>query len=227
MKTLLDGLWPDDLKCSVAERPLIPTPQLNVIFESIPGRDGSLTIEDSYEDIEIKVKYNILEDINIKPLIRKIKGFLVGKNKLQFDDDNIFYKIKNIVIDDIDNEIYNYGAFYIVYRCDPFQYDSNLTIENITNGKTINYLGTRFGQPTIKLAGTGKIRIFVNEKEFVIKSLDTNIIIDSELENAYKGSVNLNHMVDGEYPILNPGNNTIRWIGTLTSFVCEVRNRYI
>ncbi|MGT2911382.1 hypothetical protein ACVR1I_06660 [Streptococcus cameli] len=224
LKTLLDGEFPDDLFCCLSERPVIPSPEMSYEVIEIPGRDGSLTIEKGYQDITFDCQYNVLELYNVKALMRRIKAFFLGKKTLRLSDDTVLYKIKRMVISEIDNEEEQYGAFTVTFTCDPFQYDLESDFDLSTSGNLRNP-GSYFSQPYLKVYGSGTLT--VNGKAFVIRDVADFIELDCETWNAYKGGQDMNHHVLGDYPVFAPGDNQVSFSGSIRRITGEGRWRHV
>jgi phage-related protein len=62
---------------------------------------------------------------------------------------------------------------------------------------------------------------------YTFPSNETEVYIDSELQDAYLGSVLKNRNMMGEFPVLNSGMNEIAFTGTLTSVEIYARSRWI
>lgn len=76
---------------------------------------------------------------------------------------------------------------------------------------------TRFySEPFILINGSGNVTLQVGAYPIQIKSLSSNIVIDSEIQDCYKGLVNQNGSVILEkgFPKLAPGSNTVTWSGS-------------
>ncbi|MGT2682997.1 phage tail domain-containing protein [Streptococcus porci] len=224
LKTFLDGKFPDDLPFCLAERPAIPTAEMAYEDIEIPGRDGNLTVENGYKDIVISCEYNLLEAYNIKGLLRRIKAFFIGKKELRFDDDVVFYKIKKVAISEIDNSEAGYGSFTVSFTCDPFQYEVSDTISMSTQG-TLKNPGGYFSRPYLKVFGSGTLSI--NGMSVVLKDVSDYIEIDCEAMNAYKGTVDMNSHMTGEFPTLKVGDNKISWSGNISRIEGKGRWRYV
>ena len=80
--------------------------------------------------------------------------------------------------------------------------------------------------PYIKLTGTGEVKLTINNKICTVTIDDEYIELDSELQNAYKGVKNKNDKMNGEFPILIPGNNKIQITGNATMQI-KYRKAYI
>ncbi|CYU97996.1 phage tail domain-containing protein [Streptococcus suis] len=224
LKSLLDGSFPDSLKCCLATRPVIPSPEMEYEDISIPGRDGSLTRELGYKNIPIECEYNMLEEVNIKSLVRTVKGFFVGKKTLRFSDDDVYYKIKKIQFSDIENEVAEYGLFRVTFECDPFQYALNSSV-SLVNGQSFQNMGTYRSKPYLKVFGSGTLT--VNGKSIILRDVGDYIELDSDLQNAYRGNVDMNRNMVGEFPEFVPGTNRVSWSGNITKIICEGRWRYL
>ena len=224
--TLLDNIPSSDFKLAPTFRPDIPTPEQVVESINVDGRHGSLTRLGAFKDIDFPIEYNILEMDNIKPQLRKIKGYFFGKKTLQFTDDDVYYKIKSLQITETDNQIEEYGLFTVQFICDPFQYEKN-TIKIITQSSTLINIGTVESEPLIKVFGTGNIKISINDKSFQILSLTDYISIDCELKETHRNKASRNKNMVGEYPVFKVGNNIISFTGSITKLEIEPRWRYI
>lgn len=224
LKTLLDGSFPDELGCCLAVRPVIPSPEMEYEDIDIPGRDGTLTREKGYKNIRFDCQYNILEDGNIKPLVRKIKGFFNGKKTVRLSDDEVFYKIKKIVFSDIENEVAEYGLFTVSFECDPFQYALSSAIE-LVNGAVFQNPGTYHSKPYLKVYGSGTL--VVNGQSIVIRDVNDYIEIDSDLQNAFRGKVDMNQNMVGEFPEFKIGSNRVSWSGNIRRVSGEGRWRFL
>lgn len=85
-------------------------------------------------------------------------------------------------------------------------------------------------KPLIKLTGSGDASFFVNNEEFKLKGLDTELIIDSVLEESYRklgGAIEHQDQVTTfmDFPELKPGENTITWSSGIKSFELTPRWR--
>lgn len=225
-----DKLSMAKLGATPTDRPNIPTPELAVEFIEVKGRDGALTKQGDFLDVSFPIKYNVLERTNIKPLIRKIKGFIYGSKTLSFSDDIIFYKIKSMNLRETENEIEEYGLFTIDYVCDPFQYVKSTRLTKIENNKVFNF-GTYKSLPKIKLIGNGKGQLKVNGEILEVLRLEDELILDSELGMAYKirknEILNRNNNIRGKIPELEVGNNTVEFNGGIVEVWIDGRWRYI
>ena len=227
LDTILDQYPTSEYGACVAKRPDIPAPKLRYEAHDIKGRHGSLIEEDAFDDIEFSVEYNMLEDFNVKPLIRQLRGYFFGKKTLRFSDDDVFYKIKHISIDETDNQIAEYGYFTVTFRCDPFTYNLNSEFEIMTSGQTILNRGTFASEPYIKVNGSGDITLTINNDNIYLYNVVGYVEIDSQDEEYHKDFLPIENGMAGEFPMFEVGDNTISWTGSVTSLEIDGRWRFI
>lgn len=225
LRIIVDGISSSKYSLSVYERPKIPTPSMRVEEIEVDGRDGSLTRKKGYSDIEVEVELNIMEGI-LKPRLRQIKAWLLNAKNFSFSDDyDYFYKVKNVEIDDIENEIDCYGKFTVKFNCDPFIYSNRgEKINELSTNKILN-LGTYESRPYFKLTGKGDLYFILNNKRVDIKGVSDYVEIDSETFTCTRSSLNMLSKMTGDFPILNTGENNIT-LGNCT-LEYKTRERYL
>ncbi|KIP29357.1 hypothetical protein [Bacillus thuringiensis] len=211
----------------MVDRPNIPTAKKKVEFIEIDGREsGALTKEKGYEDVEFTVEFNLLEDENIKPLLRKIKAWIMNAKIVSFTDDYVYRKIKSVEIGDIENEIEEYGKFQVTFKSDPYEYAIEQPF-TLTTPATIMNQGTLHSLPKLTIYGTGNITIQINGISFQIKGVNPSVIVDSDLMECYYNTTPMNDKMVGKFPIFKEGENTISWTGSVDMVDIETRWRYI
>ena len=60
-----------------------------------------------------------------------------------------------------------------------------------------------------------------------LDDLTDGIVIDCEMQEAYKGTTLMNERMAGDFPVLVPRLNGISWTGSVTSVVVKPRWRYL
>ncbi|MDK3014530.1 distal tail protein Dit [Bacillus sp. RB3] len=221
----IDNQLASDYGICMIERPVIPTAEQEVEYIEVPGRHGSLTKKGAFKDVPLKIKFNMLEEENIKPLVRRMKAWLMNGKTLYFTDDDVYRKIKHVVIGDIANEIEEHGEFEVDFTLDPFEYTEDANIMLSTPGSIYNP-GTMESTPMLFVAGNGTFRIFINDVSFQIKDVNGSVVIDSELLEAYSGTVSMNDKMIGGFPEFQIGENKIEWSGAIQFISIQPRWRY-
>lgn len=106
--------------------------------------------------------------------------------------------------------------------------EPNKTIEiNKTKEFIIVNTGTVESLPRLKLIGTGDITLTINGRSFSILGLTDYIVVDSELVDAYRDTELMNNKMVGEFPILDVGENLIRYEGNLIAIEIMPNTQFI
>ncbi|OUB99412.1 phage tail protein [Bacillus thuringiensis serovar medellin] len=207
-------------------RPMIPTAKQKVEHLEIPGRHGSLTKKGAYENVPFKVKFNMLERENIKPFIRRAKPWLLQGRTLFFTDDEVYRKIKHVEMGDITTEIEEHGEFEVDFTLDPFEYTEDVNLKLTEPGIFYNP-GTIESEPKFWIVGNGTLRITINDVSFQVKDVNGSVVVDSEVLEAYTGTIPMNSKMIGEFPIFKIGENKIDWSGNIQFMSIRPRWRFI
>lgn len=95
------------------------------------------------------------------------------------------------------------------------------------NALIVNH-GLEKAKPILKIYGDGHGSIYVNGKEiFTIDVDDEYVIVDSKEEEAYKGDILKNRFMNGDFPILDPGENVISWGGNIEKVEVMPNSRWL
>ena len=199
-------------------RPSIASAEKKYETTEVEGRDGSLTRFIGYEDLKFTLNFNILFQSDIKQKLREIKGLLSRAKTLTFDDSpNFFYKVKQAQISDTETIIKSSGVFSVDFVADPFEYQKTSSTAYTTKPISLTNQTTAEALPLIKITGTGTVVLNVNGTGVTLTGLTSSITLDSELQEAYTGlTTNMNSNMNGNFPVLKIGSNTISWTGTVT-----------
>ncbi|MEK4501944.1 distal tail protein Dit [Bacillus sp. FSL R12-0069] len=222
----IDNQLASDYGIYMVERPVISTAEQEVEHIEVPGRHGSLTKKGAFKDVPLKIKFNMLEEENIKPFIRHMKAWLLNGKTLYFTDDDVYRKVKHVEIGDIVNEMEEHGAFEVDFTLDPFEYREDVHVKLIKPGVLYNP-GTMESDPKLWIVGNGTILIIINGVSFQLKEVKGAVVVDSEIVEAYSDTVSMNHKMIGEFPTFKTGENKIEWSGSIQSISIWPRWRYL
>ena len=188
------------------------------LYEDLGGR----------KDIMIPVECNFISG-NPKEVFRRVKHWLnnIEDNKLIFTDDpRWFYKVVNIEIGQMEVKFKRKGEFTINFTCRGWQYsldgDEFIEIEN----NTMFYNEYDLAKPLLYLEGNGEITITINNNKFKVMVKDY-LYIDSELEIAYREKTDCLNIDEGDYPVLEYGENKISFSGNLSKLEIKPRWREV
>ena len=215
----------------VSEQPPITFPEERSKQTTIPGRPGSLTTlegDDVYEDLTLTATCFIRDPA----LIPGIGSWLKGGGKVTFANRPDGYynaRISNQIPFEKILRGNPHCSFAVNFRCSPpFWYDSNPSNVTIT---TASYIltnpGNVYSEPIISVYGTGDMTLIINETFIELDAVSNGITINSVIQEAYQGKTLLNDKMEGDFPVLKPGNNLISWSGGVTRLVIQPNWRYL
>lgn len=224
------------------------SPEPDVQTVSVQGLNGDLLIpKDRYKNI--RVTYPCVIVSNFQTNIADLRAFLlsqVGYVKIADSFDTDHYRLGRYVGGlEVDPAITgDAGIFTLVFDCKPQRYlvsgDTETTFTRTSAGQTgfgtiVN--STRYDAlPLITVTGqgSGNIRIVKQPIEtgagiyVLVSGLDGTIVLDSELQDAYNGSTNMNSYISltsGSFHKLVPGTNAIT-VGTGLDVTIKVKPRW-
>jgi len=208
-----------DFGIVVEKRPIIPKAERNIQYVEVPGRSGSLKVDDAtYKDILIPIQCGFKDERVpdhadlIKPWLNGGEGSLILSNQ-----PDKYYLAHAADQMDISQEMQVFGKFQVNFRCRPFKYEvDNQEITLIAAGIITNP-GSIESEPIILINGDGDITLTINGVDIQLTGVSGSITIDSVLKDAYKGTTLQNSLMNGDFPVLVSGENTISWVGNVTS----------
>ena len=215
----------------VLEQPPMTIPNECVTYTEIPGRPGSLaTLEgdDVYEDITLTAKCMIADPDGIPAVAAWLKG---GGTVTFANRPGGFYHAR------ISNQIpfekilrgNPHRSFAVNFRCSPpFWYMSNPEEIAISTGSAVVVNpGSVYSEPIIHVYGSGDATLVINDTVVELEGVEEGIILNSAIQEAYQGETLHNEKMEGEFPVLKPGENLISWSGDITRLVIAPNWRYL
>lgn len=221
----------DDMDLIITETPSIVSPERDIVFTSIDGRNGDI-IEDNGRFRNVDVEYRVAaipDSLTLPVLARKIKGWLqgeIGYFVLTDTYDPLYFRygcyIGNLNIEDVLQQI---GNATLKFNCKPFKYSfDGQNIINITANTSLVNPEEFTSSPYIKIVGTGNVTMAINNTSFTFTGIDEYIEIDSEMMLAYKGTALQNTKINfTSFPKLAPGTNNISFTGFVTEIDIKPR----
>jgi len=215
----------------VMEQPSLTVPSERVTTTTIPGRPGSLTTtegDDVYDDLVLTATCIIRDPAQIPA----IAAWLKGHGTVAFANrPGGFYHAR------ISNQIpfekilrgNPHRSFSVNFRCSPpFWYVDHPAEVTITNSSAVlPNPGSVYSEPIIHVYGSGDATLIVNGSFVELEEIEDNIVLNSVILEAYQGETLQNDKMDGEFPLLKPGNNLISWSGDISRLVIEPNWRYL
>lgn len=208
----------------VSEQPPITLPAERATFTDVPGRNGSLTTlegDDVYDDMVLSASCFIADPSRIP----EIAAWLRGGGTVTFANrqGGFYYaRIINQIPFDLILRGNPHRSFVVNFRCKPFFYFYPAEPVTLTaSGSSITNPYCIASEPVITVYGTGTISLMVGMYIMEMEGIVDNIVLDSQLQEAYQGDRSANEHVGGEFPQLKPGLNTVSWDGTVTKLTIQ------
>ena len=220
-----------DVGLKVKKRPNIPIPQKRITEIVIPGKSGSLHVDEgTYEEIEIYLEFNFTcSDNGWGESMRKIRKWLHGKGdkKLIFsDDDQFFYKVSYVrTEEDTERRIKKLGYLTVIFVCEPYVYSVVGDVAILLPCDLQN--NGEIAAPLYRISGEGVCTLSVNGNS-VTANIGQELAIDTDLLVAFRGDAIENTATTGDLEALRlqPGENTIEITDGFTATVVP-RWRYL
>ena len=216
---VINGLKSQDVNAVITNWFDTTLPKRKVTLNGSPAKlDRALIYDDaSYENREFTIPIGINGDsvVNRNNILDSINYGSYINAQFYFDPD---YQYQIIVDDIITTERPSRNADYLSIAVKvsgaPFKYLIDAPEVTTTGTTTIINPSKYPSRPIITLAGTGDMELTVNDQTYNFKGIDSGIIVDSSVQDAYwlkSGTVyNRNStMSHSAFPSLNPGSNTV------------------
>ena len=218
-----------DCRIQVAHPPGYAYPERDYTITHIPGRNGDI-IQDNgcYKNVErtYEVSFDVPNE-DFATYANAVSAWLhstTGYARLEDSCEPNYYRMATYQESNIFENLYNQaGTATIVFECKPQRFlktgDNTITIQNSLT--IMNPTGFE-AYPLFKVTGTSGV-LTVNGNSITFSSIDDFVMLDCELQDAYKENINKNSTISGTFPVLKPGSNTIRWTGSISSVTMKPR----
>lgn len=213
----------------ISKLPPITKPKMRTNIIKIDGVDGDIIDDLGYESYEKKLEIGLSFNYDINQIIK----FFSGEGTLILSDEPDKYYIAKIIKKIDYSSLIRFKKATVVFYCQPYKYKNNeVNIDTTIDLETaiiVNNIGTENSHPKITLFGTGEIGFYLNNHQIFLYKFDddSQVVIDSEKQDAYLGSVLKNRNMLGEFPFFAPGENVITWFGNLTRIIVEPKSRWL
>lgn len=218
-----------DCRIQVAHPPGYAYPERDYTITHIPGRNGDI-IQDNgcYKNVErtYEVSFDAPNE-DFATYANAVSAWLhstTGYARLEDSYEPNYYRMATYQESNIFENLYNQaGTATIVFECKPQRFlktgDNIITIQNSLT--IMNPTGFE-AYPLFKVTGTSGV-LTVNGNSITFSSIDNFVMLDCELQDAYKENINKNSTISGTFPVLKTGSNTISWTGNISSVTMKPR----
>ena len=212
----------------------LSSPQRSIEKILVPGRNGELILDNgNFENFILTIECYLncsSKDKNVisKEIKRWLQSDFSYKKLILSNDTEFYYEAYCDTKLDFEYISSNFESFLISFSCKPYKKETNEDIITITESINIynNYMPSN---PLIKVVGSGDVIVSINNQELILKGLEDEIEIDSELMNAYKkingDIVLLNNKMYSDFPVLESGENQISFEGNISKI--EIIPRWV
>lgn len=218
-----------DCRIQVAHPPGYAYPERDYTVTHIPGRNGDI-IQDNgcYKNVErtYEVSFDAPNE-DFATYANAVSAWLhstTGYARLEDSYEPNYYRMATYQESNIFENLYNQaGTATIVFECKPQRFlktgDNTVAIQNSLT--IMNPTGFE-AYPLFKVTGTSGV-LTVNGNSITFASIDDFVMLDCELQDAYKENINKNSTISGTFPVLKTGSNTISWTGDISSVTMKPR----
>ena len=217
-----NGRWSRDFGIYVSGEGTFNSPERDITSYEIQGRNGNLLI-DNGRFKNVQLTYPAFITRNFQHYAEQARQWLTSPIGycILFDDYHPyeFRKARFAGPLNFSPLFMNRSAtFDLTFDCKPqrflfkdndgLSFDGNDTLLNTTEFDAL---------PLIRVYGNGNGMVTIGDTTFTLTGIIEYIDIDSELQDAFKGLLNENAKMNGEFPKLSPGQNAVSFSGGITN----------
>ena len=214
-----DGAVSLDYGVAVADGNKFDAPKRSVEELVIPGRNGTLTIDNGRFENFI-MSYHVYARGDILKKLAEFKSRLMCTRGYRRLEDTFYpemYRLAKFidVFEVVKSDRFG-AAFDIRFDCMPQRFFKHGEIPlPIINGGVLHNETLFAALPLIRVYGTSGT-LYIGSTVCQLISINEYVDLDSETQNAYKGTANCNmNVYIPEFPVLDPGMTSIHWEGEI------------
>lgn len=222
---MFNGISSLDYGIQVEHPPEYQAPARDYEVIHVPGRNGNLVIDNgSYQNVNRSYQMAIGDPqkdyTSMANVISEWLHSASGYARLEDSYEPEYYRMAMFQDEiSVENIMQHAGRLTIDFNCKPQRFlKSGEELVKIT-GQTILYNPTGFNSlPCITVYGNGRGVLSIGMYTITISSINGSIVLDSEIQDVYRGTVNRNAdvILNKNFPEFVPGENSIGWSGGIT-----------
>lgn len=226
------GVESPDMGVRVTRLTDIPVAEARGRAVEIPGRDGTLWLDDgAFRDITIRIDIELGRDAEPEA----VAAWLTGRGDLILSTlEEYRYEARIVKGFELKRGVYARGLYRatVEFACKPFRYLAGRPLMRpITAPGSFAGQGTWPARPVITVYGSGDINLLVNDATVLLDDVDGHITLDCDAMMAFRDGVNVSPQAtilsdDDGWPRLNPGRNRISWTGSVARVVIQPNWRW-
>ena len=212
------------------EMPPIIRPQERVEHVTIPGRAGDVTLTEG-DDIYESYIQTIPLIVDSAANVTAAEKWLRGSGYLTLCSEPSRKQLAR-VINSVEFRKHSKNSSWweadVQFYCEPLKEDTtSVPVDVTSSGTTVNNPGDVVSRPLITVIGSGTVTITIGGKTIAITDLTSGWKVDSDLQWILDGTTPKQGVYTGDFPVFNPGNNTVAWTGSITKLTIDGRWRYL
>lgn len=214
----------------ITELPPITRAGMRQDRTEIDGRDGDIEEDLGYEAYKKTLQIGLTFGYDVDTVAKYFSG--TGDLTLSNEPNKVYKASCKAAIDF--EKLLRFKTAEVEFIVQPFKYlkDEAAVVQTITGGaptsKVVTNQGLEVSKPLIKLEGSGIVTLTVAGLDVCTVNIDEGYVwLDSDIQEAYITGELKNQQMNGSFPTLQPGDNTIGWTGTLTKITVYPRSRWL
>lgn len=209
--------------------PEIVKPEERVGHVIIPGRAGEMTLTEG-ADIYNSYIQTIPLAVNTEAAVREVENWLKGDGWVTFSSQPGLKQRARVIGAVTFNKISRNSEWWtgeVQFYCEPIKHPTtDQTIVITESGATVLNTGDLRGYPRITVTGSGIVTVSAGGATLTIPECQNGWIIDCENEWILAGNAPQMNACSGNFPIFNPGENTVTFTGA-TALTIATNWRYL
>lgn len=208
----------------VEKYPSYAAPARKTELISISGRNGDIIMaQDAFESYTQEYEVYISAEQRLLPRVARMvadwiyapKGFAKLEDTYDLDTFRMAAYTGNL---DIENVMNRFGRVRLEFLCQPQRwYKTGQYPVQIESGTILKNPSAFVAQPLITVTGNGAGQLIVGDRTVDILSLNGEMVLDCETQNATINGENANMNIRAvEFPVLGQS-STVTWSGDITS----------
>jgi predicted phage tail component-like protein len=192
---------------------------------AVPGRDGDLLLPNNrLKSVTIELPCTIMSNRKLTDAGSEISNWLnvEGYKDLTLSwDPDFIYRSAFIETFEIASLMRQFGKVKLNFLTYPVKfYKQGRTTQTLSNGATVNGVGTINAKPIITLVGSGDCTLTINGRKTKLRAVQNKITLDMQANQVYSGNLPAWDKVvrapQYQMPYLDAGRNLISWDGDFT-----------
>lgn len=236
MQIVIDGVNGLDKGVIASTWPDLPIAEQATTYLSADGRDGSLAQDNGLQDVSLVFDVNFMSMDNVYMKQAVITAWMKNGHTVSVDEWPFEYRYKHVTFEATKNTMDVILGYTVTFVCDPRAFLKNVQNDTATGSHKLTNPGTYQSQPLIHVYGTGTVDWAtiaisgfdpVKQKQvsasFRLDMQKPVFDVDCELMECSYLADNMNQFMDGDFPLLYPGDNQITVAGPVATLVIEPR----